>query len=138
MSQNDDLAITIISAALIASRAVDIHDYDRQLLNAIMEAGGDQHQLLQLPVMRQLRTLAHAIHTVVGAPIESVAMPPGGPMTASTPCAHPRCHCSAAVTDPYSPFCSEHCQTAGHTTELWCDCQHPACRELSTIQRRLG
>ena len=133
MSQNDDLMLTIIGAALIASRAVDIHDYDRELLNRMTAAGADVDQLLQLPVLRELRTIAHAIQTVLCAPAGATPVTlgtPAPPLDNRQHCKHPSCECVVATGKPHWPFCSEHCREAGDTIELHCDCQHPACRQL--------
>ena len=43
-------------------------------------------------------------------------------------CAHPACECMVEKGGPYGKYCSEVCQKKGDTTELHCDCQHPACR----------
>jgi hypothetical protein len=135
MSQNDDLALAVIGAALIASRAVDIHDYDRQLLNRIIEAGGNPEQLLQVPVLGQLRTLAHAIHQVLDAPAAAGMVPihTKGLMAELQKCAHPHCECRVAMDGPHWPHCSEHCKEAAYMTELRCDCQHSQCRQPNAV-----
>ena len=46
----------------------------------------------------------------------------------TTKCAHTSCKCMVNDGGPYGKYCSEHCKAAGETTELRCDCQHPACR----------
>lgn len=130
MTDKDDLALAIIGAALIASKAVDIHDYDRELLNQIIDAEEDADRLLQLPPMRQLRSLARAVHTALCAPVDAASPTRGGGGSPSNrrKCAHPSCKCTAALGDPHWPYCGEHCKEAGDTTELRCDCQHPECR----------
>lgn len=130
MSQNDDLMLTIIGAALIASGAVEIRGYDRELLNRIVEAEQDVARLLQLPVFSELRTLAHAIHTVLCAPAGTTPVTAGAPRVDRQRCEHPSCACAVDMSAPHWPFCSEHCKEAADTTELRCDCQHPACRQL--------
>ncbi len=45
----------------------------------------------------------------------------------STKCAHPACTCSVEKGGPYGKYCSEHCKEKGQTTELRCECRHPAC-----------
>jgi hypothetical protein len=128
MSLNDDLGLTMIGAALIASKVVDIHEYDRQLLNQIIEARGEPQQLLQVPVMLKLRVLAQAIQTALTAPMDGVASPIGHPVVTGAKCAHPGCQCAVLKTDLNAPFCSDRCRESGSFTELRCDCQHPACR----------
>lgn len=39
-------------------------------------------------------------------------------------CAHPSCNCQAPEHDKY---CSQYCSDASDTTELTCQCHHPAC-----------
>ena len=132
MNNNDDLALAIIGAALIASKAVDVSAYDRELLNQIMGAESDVNRLLQLPAMRQLRTLAHAVHNVLCAAIDETTPPrSSGFLDDRQKCVHPSCECTTAMDEPHWPYCSEHCKEAGDETELRCDCQHAECRQAS-------
>ena len=48
----------------------------------------------------------------------------------SQPCAHAGCGCRVALGGPHWPYCSEHCMEAAALTELRCDCQHAACRQI--------
>jgi hypothetical protein len=43
-------------------------------------------------------------------------------------CAHPNCTCSVSDGGLYGKYCSEHCREARDSTELKCDCKHPACQ----------
>ncbi len=43
-------------------------------------------------------------------------------------CAHPICECMVGSDSEFGKFCSDRCRAAGDTTELRCDCKHPACR----------
>ena len=138
MAKNNGLELAIIGAALIASRAVDIHDYDRELLNRIMQAGVDEDRLLQLPVLRQLRTLAQAIHTCICAPGGANAAVPEPLVNAGRQCNHSSCGCTVAAGEPSWPFCSQHCKEAGDTVELRCDCQHLVCRRAGNVAQSGG
>ncbi len=40
-------------------------------------------------------------------------------------CSHPACNCHTA-----DAYCSTHCEDAGDSLELACDCGHPGCQEL--------
>jgi hypothetical protein len=49
-------------------------------------------------------------------------------MADTNKCAHPACNCIVTKGGEYGKYCSEHCKQKGQSTELRCDCQHPACR----------
>jgi hypothetical protein len=51
-------------------------------------------------------------------------------MADATTCAHEPCKCLVPENGEYGEYCSEHCKEADDETELRCDCQHPACREM--------
>jgi hypothetical protein len=46
----------------------------------------------------------------------------------STKCAHPACECMVEKGGPYGKYCSEVCKEKRQTTELRCECRHPACK----------
>ena len=39
-------------------------------------------------------------------------------------CAHPNCKCAAPED---SKYCSQYCEDARDTTEIFCECGHPGC-----------
>jgi hypothetical protein len=49
-------------------------------------------------------------------------------MAETAKCAHPACECQVEKGAPHGKYCSEHCKEKGQTTELRCECRHPACR----------
>jgi len=49
-------------------------------------------------------------------------------MAETAKCAHPACECLVEKGGPHGKYCSEHCKEKGQTTELRCECRHPACR----------
>ena len=49
-------------------------------------------------------------------------------MAETAKCAHPACECLVEKGGSHGKYCSEHCKEKGQTTELRCECRHPACR----------
>ena len=49
-------------------------------------------------------------------------------MAETAKCAHPACECQVEKGGPHGKYCSEHCKEKGQTTELRCECRHPACQ----------
>jgi hypothetical protein len=49
-------------------------------------------------------------------------------MEGTSKCAHAACFCTVPKDGAYGKYCSEHCKEMADTTELRCECHHPACR----------
>ena len=49
-------------------------------------------------------------------------------MADTNKCAHPACLCMVSKDGAYGKYCSEHCKEMAGTTELRCECHHPACK----------
>lgn len=49
-------------------------------------------------------------------------------MAKSEKCAHPSCQCEAKAG---SKYCSTYCEGEAHTSDIICNCGHPACKDIS-------